>query len=317
MLADLIRVARRASAADLLCLMREVLTLRRMPRTCEPTMAMEDLEQTIAYSQVGTAGGGMTAHYWLHALLAVRALGICRRVVDLACGPAIQLGLVARLRPDCEFIGVDLSAEMLARAQANMRAMGVENVRFVQADVTRIPLPDGYADGLMSTVALHHLPGLATVQAALSEGWRIAGAQAACYVVDLLRPRSAANVAGLARRDHPGAPTAFIADFEHSWRAAFTYADWRVAFAGHPRASLRTTRPSRLFMIASTPDVPVQGFALEAVGNPLAGLTPSARRTIEDLLALFGLGGPAWLLAPELAPVADSSGGRTAVRTVA
>lgn len=324
MLADTFHVARRASLADIVCLAREALAVRRMPRTTEPTMAMEDLEQTLAYSQVGNAGGGMTAHYWLHALLAVRSLGQCRRVIDLACGPAIQLGMVARLMPECEFIGVDLSQEMLARAKANMQAMGVRNVRFVHADVTRIPLPDHYADGLMSTVALHHLPDLACVQAAIAEGWRVAGPQAACYIVDLLRPRNAANVPFLSRRDHPGAPAAFIADFEHSWRAAFTLADWRSVFRTRPLVGLRVTRPATLFMIAATPMVPVVRFALAGIGNPMAQLDAAARRTFDDLRAMFGLGGLSWLVNPQVSPAADapaagadSSAARPVARTVA
>lgn len=49
-------------------------------------------------------------------------------VVDLGCGPANQLGLVARLNPGVNIIGVDLSEEMLAMAERNLLQWGIANV---------------------------------------------------------------------------------------------------------------------------------------------------------------------------------------------
>ncbi|MCK6490877.1 MAG: class I SAM-dependent methyltransferase, partial [Planctomycetes bacterium] len=261
---DLLHLLRRASARDLLCLARELAALRPLPRTPEPTMAMDDRQQVRDYAGVGGAGHGMTAHYWLHALQAAHRLARCRRVVDLCCGPAVQLALVAELLPDCEFVGVDLSHEMLAMAERHARARGLANLRLVHADATRLPFPAGWADGVMSTVALHHLPDQAGLRACLAEGRRVAGAHAAWYVVDLLRPRSAANVPWLSRRDHPGAPAAFVADFEHSWRAAFSVADWAQAAAALPGCRLAVTRPAPLFAVLATAPGPVPAATARA-----------------------------------------------------
>jgi SAM-dependent methyltransferase len=57
-----------------------------------------------------------------------------QRVVDLGCGLGrTTLDLAARVGPGGEVVGVDISAEMLARGRE--RAAGLGNVEFVHADV--------------------------------------------------------------------------------------------------------------------------------------------------------------------------------------
>jgi SAM-dependent methyltransferase len=58
-----------------------------------------------------------------------------QRVVDLGCGSGrTTLELAARVGPGGEVVGVDISAEMLARGRERAARRGVGNVEFVHAD---------------------------------------------------------------------------------------------------------------------------------------------------------------------------------------
>lgn len=73
-----------------------------------------------------------------------------RRVLDLACGNGRWLD---RFRP-AAYVGVDLNRAMLIQARQRY-----PDAQFIQADMTRIPFPDGSFDGVISMFgAMGHLP---------------------------------------------------------------------------------------------------------------------------------------------------------------
>jgi SAM-dependent methyltransferase/MFS family permease len=55
-------------------------------------------------------------------------------VADWGCGSGHILNLAARAFPRSRFVGIDVSARALARARAESRAWGLENVRWVRGD---------------------------------------------------------------------------------------------------------------------------------------------------------------------------------------
>ena len=87
-------------------------------------------------------------------LLARVAAEAPRRVVDLGCGPGNLTGLLADRWPDAAVLGVDSSAEMIARAHA----AGVPGVRFAVGDV-RTWRSEQPVDVLVSNATLQWLPG--------------------------------------------------------------------------------------------------------------------------------------------------------------
>ena len=113
-----------------LCLPRE---FERQP---EPDLIMDRVDQVEAYLEAGDNEGGMFALHLFHAAHITRTIYGARRVIDLACGPATQLLLLARFNPDTNFIGVDLSTPMLEVAERACKAQGLMNVAFMQHDVT-------------------------------------------------------------------------------------------------------------------------------------------------------------------------------------
>lgn len=59
-----------------------------------------------------------------------------KRVIDLGCGDARTLCLLALQFPEIDFLGVDFSETMLINANKNMMALEVKNVTLTQGDVT-------------------------------------------------------------------------------------------------------------------------------------------------------------------------------------
>ncbi len=85
-------------------------------------------------------------------------------VVDLGSGAgfdcllaAKQVGLAGRV------IGVDMTHEMLAKARANAKALGAENVEFRLGDIEHLPIADNTADVILSNCVINLVPDKAQV----------------------------------------------------------------------------------------------------------------------------------------------------------
>lgn len=96
-------------------------------------------------------GGPFAALHWLaaaRARLIPPAPDDGARLVDLGCGGGV---LAPHLPPGYEHHGIDLNPTALAQAAKR-------GVRTVQADVTAVPLPDGFADVVVAGELLEHVP---------------------------------------------------------------------------------------------------------------------------------------------------------------
>jgi len=101
-------------------------------------------------------------------------------VLDLACGTGLNFRALERaVGPSGTIVGVDLSADMLSRAERRVEHFGWTNVTLIQADVTRFS-PERQANAALSTFALGLFPD---------------PAQAACHMVDMVRPGAPVLVA--------------------------------------------------------------------------------------------------------------------------
>lgn len=88
-----------------------------------------------------------------------------QRIFDLGCGAGVNTVAVAQAFPDAEVIAFDAGAPMLRYAAARAAAMGVTNVRFVQANIENLPQDVGAADVVYTAIVLHEtsLAGLRAI----------------------------------------------------------------------------------------------------------------------------------------------------------
>ena len=97
-----------------------------------------------------TQGGQAAIEHW-HRYLLARELVRGRDVLDIACGEGYGAALLCQTAKSV--IGVDGSAEAVQHAQA---AYTGENLRYVEGDATRIPLPAASIDSVISFETLEH-----------------------------------------------------------------------------------------------------------------------------------------------------------------
>ncbi|MCC5995137.1 MAG: class I SAM-dependent methyltransferase [Oceanicaulis sp.] len=79
-----------------------------------------------------------------------------KRILDLGCGLGHNVLPLAEAFPDAEVVGVDSGAPMLRYGLARAKAMGVDNVRFIQADAEDLSrFEDESFDWVQTTMFLH------------------------------------------------------------------------------------------------------------------------------------------------------------------
>jgi arsenite methyltransferase len=81
------------------------------------------------------------------------------RVVDIGSGGGLDAMVAARaVAPDGQVVGVDMTPAMLERATRNAAAAGIDNVEFRPGLAEDLPVPDGWADLVISNGVLNLVP---------------------------------------------------------------------------------------------------------------------------------------------------------------
>jgi len=81
------------------------------------------------------------------------------RVVDLGCGAGIDSFIAARhVGPSGAVVGIDMTQEMLDKAEAARVATGVEQLEFRQGYLEQVPVEDGWADVVISNGVVNLCP---------------------------------------------------------------------------------------------------------------------------------------------------------------
>jgi arsenite methyltransferase len=81
------------------------------------------------------------------------------RVADLGCGAGTDSLVAAQMvGPDGSVTGIDMTPEMLAKARAATRELGVTNVDFVEGEIERLPFADGSVDVVISNGVIDLVP---------------------------------------------------------------------------------------------------------------------------------------------------------------
>src|ERR1035441_5635062 len=79
-------------------------------------------------------------------------------VLEAGCGVGAQTVILAGNSPRATFTSIDISAESLAKARRQMRAAGLANVTFEQADIFSLPFGSACFDHVFVCFVLEHPP---------------------------------------------------------------------------------------------------------------------------------------------------------------
>jgi SAM-dependent methyltransferase len=96
-----------------------------------------------------------------------------KRILDIGATLGHNVLPIAAAFPDAEVIALDVGAPMLRYGLARAKVLGLENVRFVQADASSLPdFEDASFDWIQTTMFLHEL-SLTSMNAIFSESHRL------------------------------------------------------------------------------------------------------------------------------------------------
>ncbi len=276
-------------------LIREVLTSEKSPRLNEPDLVMDNPDKVAAYTRAGREDGVMAPVYLFHAAQICEVIRPGDTVIDLGCGPATQLAMVARLNPDTNFIGLDLSGEMLQKAQAHVADLGLGNVTFRELDITDLSaFGNGSIDAVMSTMVLHHLPDVGALENVFSEVARVLKPGGGVYLVDFGHLKSEKSINYFAYQYADRQPELFTLDYLYSLRAAFQRRDFKRLteqyLPGRARIYSTFLMP---FMVAVKSDRCASSVnpIIEKLAESKAGLPDYHKTDLSDLRTFFALGG--------------------------
>jgi SAM-dependent methyltransferase len=274
--------------------LRELMTTERVDRTPEPDLVMDDPDKVAAYTRAGREDGVMAPVYLFHTSHMCEVIKPGDTVLDLACGPATQLAQLARLNPEIRFIGADLSAPMLERAQEHIARLGLTNVELRRSDISKLSeLTDGSVDAVVSSMALHHLPTVALLEQTFLQVKRVLRAGGGIYMADFGRLRSEKSIRYFAYQYADRQPELFTLDYLYSLKAAFAVDDFRQASAILGEAVRLTRTFGAAFMVALK-SVPRRTLPQPLIGRLIAlrdAMPRHHRSDVRSLKTVFAVNG--------------------------
>ncbi|HWP30429.1 MAG TPA: methyltransferase domain-containing protein [Fimbriimonadales bacterium] len=81
------------------------------------------------------------------------------KVVDIGCGAGFD-SLIASVKvgKNGRVMGIDMTPEMLEKARASAEEMGLSNIEFIEGYAEELPVPDGWADVVISNGVVNLCP---------------------------------------------------------------------------------------------------------------------------------------------------------------
>lgn len=270
-----------------LILLKEFFSSQQLVRIPEE-MVMSSENQTIEFNQSGFMDSALKASYLFHAYWASKTINKSTKVLDLGVGPGNQLSYIALMNPNIQFLGVDLSENMLKLARDNFKKLNIKNVDLICDDISTLKnLNSNEFDGVISSVALHHLNNFNDLENTFKSLKRVLTKEFSMYITDFLlfkNPKSVDHLLALSKDQSPE----FLLDYKNSLKAAFKKKDFlSIRNSLFPEVKIHLSFIAEFLIVLKTASYPMDKTAKMFFESELAQLGKESKKIYKDLRYLF------------------------------
>ncbi len=195
----------------------------RSVRIPEPSSSIEDQAVIEGNLRDGLEGSLALVYGLICAILESYDLGSLKKALDVGTGTGVLLSKIARLFPETQFVGIDISPTMLEVARGVTR--GCDNIELILCNL--YDLRERFAgekfDLITWALGLHHMPDEEMAKRAISVLLDLLSPNGYLFVFDIERPKTKAIAEFIADTFNSNWGPEYRQDALNSYLAGFSY----------------------------------------------------------------------------------------------
>ncbi|MBL7670125.1 MAG: class I SAM-dependent methyltransferase [Bdellovibrionaceae bacterium] len=282
------------SISMLKAIVKEYTASPQLIRVPEPQLIMDEAENVEAFDAAGTGNGPITPIYLFVTSHVAQVISGCEKVLDLGCGSGRLLTQHALANPRISFTAIDLSTEMLGRADEHLRENHIQNVDLRVQDMTNLKdFTSQTFDAVISSLALHHLPDERSLEACFKEIRRVLKPNGRIFLYDYCLPKIPGTIDYLLSRTSSDQPKVLNEDALNSMKAAFPYAYFKQLIRENFPDNIETytTALCSFMTILKSPSQKLSHDQEKHFHSIYQSLNSKNRQIYQDVAQLFKLNG--------------------------